>query len=149
MLTKPSLLPSVVAATTATTNSKTSQMMLRMARLPACLSARPAAVAMAARVASGRGTLTNLAWLVTCAPIRWPAPRACAAVEVAVERSLGVAQVGLGGVELARQQRQAGVQQAQLEVFAQEEGLFGRHQHGLGFVDARHPHQAAHFVPDP
>ena len=36
----------------------------------------------------------------------------------------------MDGIELARQHGEAGVQQLELEVLAQEEGLLGRQQHG-------------------
>ena len=66
------------------------------------------------------------------------------------EHGLRVAQVGLGCVELPAQQRQPRVQQPQLQVLAQKEGLLGRDQHGLGLVaevvDARGFAAAASFT---
>src|SRR6478609_3211834 len=67
-------------------------------------------------------------------------------VEILLQGDDGGGDVRAGRVVLPRQQRQARVQQFQLQVFAQEESLLGRQQRGFGLVDAAHPHQAACFL---
>ena len=108
-------------------------------------------------------------------PPRWPAPpasRRCAAarptrdlrlqllqqrggglgaargrVEILVQRGRDGGQIGARRVDLARQQRQPRIEQLELEVLAQEEGLLGRQQHRLGLVDAADAHQRARLLP--
>src|ERR1700712_620480 len=120
MLTMPSLVPSVLAATTATAASSKSQMIdliARWARSAAgrCCGQRGERVVGARHLGVAR-LCHHLSQQL--AGDRVPTRRA---VEIFVECRLRRLQVALRSVELTTQQGNAGVEHAQLEVLSHEE----------------------------
>ena len=69
-------------------------------------------------------------------------------VKVLVQGITGGNQIGARRIHLPCQQSQAGIEQPEFEILAQEKRLFGRQQGSLGFLDTAQPHQRASLIPN-
>ena len=127
---------STVAETAATTNSRMSQITNLILIAPSGQPRQPARLPGSRQ--DGQGACRAMPWTCRRSRHAWvlrgpasssasPTARPCCRSDCAIE--------------LPAQQRQPGVQQAQLQVFSQEERLLGADQHGFWLIDPGHADQ--------